>query len=76
MIRLFFLSSLTLTVREAPAEPSPPGRGQGFAPSLDGAGKVAARNPHPGPLPEGEGEISWVGRRYVAPAMPCQTAIA
>src|SRR5260370_6687805 len=39
-------------------EPSPSGRGQGEGArsALDGPGKFSPRSPHPGPLPEGEGE--------------------
>jgi hypothetical protein len=53
-------------------EPSPFGRGQGEGVSrgLAGAGDRSSNSPHPGPLPEGEGEVSRENE-YLIPRPPC-----
>jgi hypothetical protein len=53
-------------------EPSPSGRGQGEGVSrgLAGAGDRSSNSPHPGPLPEGEGEVSRENE-YLIPRPPC-----
>jgi len=58
-------------------KPSPSGRGlgEGACRTLGGAGKAAARRPHPDPLPKGEGK-AWGERDADSPAFRLHFAAA